>query len=371
MKKIALLLALVFLRSGAQTVETDISACSGMLSIFEQMRSNTSKAIIEQQLDSILLTRPYEIMFQHYNRDWRPNHLPKHTFKKMILSLKFPNTYDIGTNERADAMLPFWKNAFSNIKRFRKNIQALENTNLSKAIQLGVLDAQKWLPESMSIPDFYFFVHPNGGSSAFAIKGKQGYDFFKLPKHSHGTINIQELVDIIAHESHHLGLKIAYPKLKTAKDSLAYEFLQVFVAEGTASKFVDNLPGGCIAKVSEGRSKNYGKATQEIWSEYTLQEKQIFNAFEQDFQRIYDGTYTEEDIQQRIRTYWLSGIKGRAYFLGSELYGAVFKAFGKEELFNVMEHPKLLLKKYNEAIFKLRESLTNEIYLSNWLTLVF
>ncbi|MBS9460929.1 hypothetical protein KIM67_00800 [Flagellimonas sp. 389] len=351
----------------AQKVETDITACTGMLTVLEQLQSDLPKQAIEKTLDSVLLTRPYKVMFEHYNRDWRPNHLPKEIFKRMILSLKFPSQYKLGDNQRADAMFPYWKNAFDNIETFKKNLSMLEEAALDEMIQEGVSNAQKWLPKSMKIPDFYFFVHPNGGSNAFAINGNQGYDFFQLKTDVNGNIDIQSLVDLIAHESHHLGLKVSAPEFKNPKDSLGYSFLQIFVAEGTASKFVDNMPGGFVDKISEGRSKNTDAEIMEIWRGYTLKESELFNAFEGDMKAIYDGTYSQKDVRERMLTFWLQGKKGRAYFLGAELFGAIYKAFGKRELFYVMEHPRFLLKYYNKAVRQLNERTDGKILLSDWL----
>ena len=264
MEKINLRFAVfVFMFSGSiafsQNVETDISACKNTLLIFEQLSSDIPKETIESTIDSILHTKPYRVMFQHYNRDWRPNHLPEDVFKRMILSLKFPNEYKHGENQRADAMLKYWKQAYENLDDFKQKIRFLENANLSELIQKGVSNAQNWLPTSMNIPDFYFFVHPNGGSSAFAIDGNQGYDFFQLGKTTDGSIELQSLINTISHESHHLGLKVSQPRFYTKKDSLAYNYLLTFVAEGTATKFVDKYPGGVIDKIGEGNSKNFGR----------------------------------------------------------------------------------------------------------------
>jgi len=374
MKRIALLVALYFsvvnMDVYARKIETDISACKGVLIIFEQLKAGLPKPQIELTIDSVLQTKAYRVMFQHYNRDWRPNHLPENVFKRMILSLRFPGEYTPGENERADAMLKFWKRNFENLDDFKRNIQMLGKANLGVLIQKGVSSAQNWLPQSMKIPDFYFFVHPNGGSPAFAINGNQGYDFFQLERNPDGTINVQALIDVIAHESHHLGLKIAGQEFRTGKDSLAFSFLQIFVAEGTASKFVDNMPGGTIGKVGKGRSKNFEEAVRKIWSEYSLQEEEMFRVFEEDFRKIYDGTYTKDSIQSRMLHYWLSGGKGRAYFLGSELFGAIYQAFGRQQLFYTMENPRYLLRNYNNAINKLGKKLKKKILLSEWLTKV-
>ena len=223
----------------------------------------------------------------------------------------------------------------------------MEKIKLQKLIQKGVSDAQKWLPVSMKIPDFYFFIHPNGGSTVFAMNGNQGYDFFQLDKTQDGLIDIQKLINVIAHESHHLGLKTKQKPLNSSKDSLAYQFLMTFVAEGTASKLVDNLPCGRIPKISKKGSRNFDVATKHIWEQYSKDEEAIFASFETDFQKIYNGTYNKDSVQHRMKTYWLGGLKGRAYYMGAELFGAIYKALGKKKLFDVMEDPRLTLKTYN------------------------
>ncbi|SFF40461.1 DUF5700 domain-containing putative Zn-dependent protease [Thermoflexibacter ruber] len=353
----------------AQKVETDISACKAIFGVLEAMKSGKEKTEIEQQINNVLASKAYQTMFQHYNRSWRPNHLPENTFKRMILSLKYPNEYTQGENQRADAMLVFWKKAFENIEQFNRDVLLLEKTNLAVLIQKGVKYAQKWLPSSMQIPDFYFFIHPNGGSPAFAINGSQGYDFFQLDRDDKGNIDVQKLIDVISHESHHLGLNPQSISFKSNKDSLAYTYLMTFVAEGTATKFVDNMPGGFVPKVRKTRIRNWDTRVANIWKDYTLQEKKLFERFESDLAKIYAGEYNKDSIQFYMHQYWLSGYKGRAYFLGAELFGAVYQAFGKKKLFYVMENPKYLLAYYNRSVEKIR--LKNTIKLSKWTTTIF
>jgi hypothetical protein len=70
-----------------------------------------------------------------------------------------------------------------------------------------------------------------------------------------------------------------------------------------------------------------------------------------------------------MHQYWLSGYKGRAYFLGAELFGAVYQAFGKKKLFYVINNPQYLLLYYNCSIRKLK--IKNAIKLSEWTTKIF
>ncbi len=352
-RKIIFYLALLILATPvfSQKVEVDFSACRMMIGFVNQLKKENNKEKLSAELDSILLARPYTIMFRHYNRPYRPDHLPVDVFKRMIMSLRFDSLYKKGENERADAMLGFWKKFYNNTALYEKSFQQIQAGNLNVIIQKGIRYAQSWLPENMKIPDFYFFIHPNGGSSAFAINGSQGYDFFQLPGDKNGNLLLEQLAANVSHESHHLGLDIRQPGLKSLRDSIAFRFLTLFIAEGTASKFVDNLPGGCVPKIDSKRKSNLEPEGLVIWKEYTSKEKELFREFIDDFKKINNGIYSMDSLSSRF-VYWLSGYKGKAYFIGSELYGAVYFTFGKQTAFSAMTEPTKLFHLYNQAINK-------------------
>jgi hypothetical protein len=199
----------------ARKIDVDISACRAMFEIVKAMREGTPRAQVEARLDAVLETRPYRVMFAHYNRSWRPDHLPEAVFKRMILSLRFEGAYAAGENARADAMRVRWAKYYDDPALFEKRLLQLESAPLRKLINDGVRYAQSWLPAEWAIPGFYFPVIPNGGSPAFSIDGAQGYDFFQLPEDASGKIDLQSLVGTIAHESHHLGVQTAEPESLT------------------------------------------------------------------------------------------------------------------------------------------------------------
>jgi hypothetical protein len=155
----------------SQEVEVDISACRAMFEIVKAMRDGVPRATVEKRLDAVLETRPYRVMFAHYNRSWRPNHLPEAVFKRMILSLRFEGAYAAGENTRADAMRVHWKRYYDDPALFEKRLLQLESAPLRRLINDGVRYAQSWLPPEWTIPGFYFPVIPNGGSPAFTIDG--------------------------------------------------------------------------------------------------------------------------------------------------------------------------------------------------------
>lgn len=139
---------------GAQEVEVDISACQGMYAVLKTMHDGAPKEQVSGMLDTLLDTRPYQVMFKHYNRSWRPNHLPKPVFKRMILSLRFPEEYSAGENERADTMRTRWTKYYPDLSVYESQLRQLEAADLRTLINEGVRFAQSWLPAEWKIPTF-------------------------------------------------------------------------------------------------------------------------------------------------------------------------------------------------------------------------
>ncbi|HKR63715.1 MAG TPA: DUF5700 domain-containing putative Zn-dependent protease, partial [Thermoanaerobaculia bacterium] len=264
-----LLVFLLALPVLAQNVDVDISACRGMYGVLKAMRDGKSRDVVTRRLDAVLDTRAYQLMFKHYNRSWRPNHLPRDVFRRMILSLRFDDTYHAGENERADAMRPHWKSYYDNLPSYAKKLRQLERANMKKIVRDGVRYAQTWLPPGWTIPSSYLAVMPHGGSSAFAIDGMQGYDFLQLPD------DLPSLAGTIAHESHHLGIALEAPPSLNEREKLAFRILALMVPEGTATKFVSGPPAGCTPALAEVPYHIYTKELEAAWNARVAEEPEM------------------------------------------------------------------------------------------------
>jgi hypothetical protein len=338
----------------AQRIQVDYSACDLMYNVLVTMKAGAAKAEVSRVIDSVLGTKPYQIMFKHYNRDWRPNHLPPRVFKQMILSLGYQCEYTHGENQRADQMLPRWKVFYDDLPRFARNLRDLEKTDLTKLVENCVHYGQTWLPPDWRIPDVYLFIIPNGGSPAFVIEGVQGYDFFQLPRDSSGTVNWSDLATTISHESHHLGMKGTIAGTMSSPDSVAYKFLTLFIGEGTATKFINDYPGGCVPVVDESRrDTSFDKGEiGKWWHRYTSEESNLFARLVETFEKAYSGKLTATELNTETGQFWLNGFVSPVYFVGAELFGAIYHAHGKEGAFTAMRDPRKTFLLYNDAIRK-------------------
>ncbi len=339
----------------AQHADVDISAVRAMYEVLAALKEGVSRDVAGAMLDSVLGTPPYQTMFRHYNRSWRPDHLPPSVFRQMILSVQFPAEYTAGENERADQMRPVWQRAYADLPTMLGNVRALEQIDLAARARAALDTAQAWLPAGWTIPDFPLIVIPSGGSRAFTIDQAQGYDFLQLPRDASGEISWDALLGTIAHESHHLGVAAHAPSLPEParrSDAVAYQFLSMFVGEGTATKFIEAFPGGCVPSTAPDRiAPIYAEATaREWWQRLSGQRVELFQRFEQVFAGAYSGAISRDSLQAEAGGYWLVGFISPVYFVGAELYGAIYHGLGKEGLFAAMRDPREVPFLYNDAI---------------------
>jgi hypothetical protein len=344
------ILAMVTLPATAQRVTVDLSACRGAFEILKAMRAGDSEPDISAKLDALLETRPYQVMFQHYNRSWRPNHLPQPVFKRMILSLRFPDEYKAGENERADAMRPYWLSYYADLSLYEKELRQLETIDLPRLINEGVRYAQSWLPAGWNIPDFYFAVIPNGGSSAFTIEGSQGYDFFKLDHLPSGEINVNSLVGTVAHESHHLGIHANVPEGLPSADAMAYQVLILCIPEGSATYFISGSPAGRAPAFPGAQFQIFAPDMAKAWADGVGEEENLVQRQAELLDRATSGKLTQDEFNNELKNYWLNGTIGRAYVLGAEMFGAIYAAFGKDAVLSVMQDPRRFFQLYDAAI---------------------
>ncbi len=267
----------VSLSAAAQNVTVDVSACEGMHDVLLAMKGGAPRAKASAMLDALMTTRPYEVMFRHYNRSWRPNHLPVDVFERMILSLQYDGVYKTGENPTADKMRTRWEGFYPNMARYEARLKQLEAADLKQLVRAGVHYAQGWLPERWAIPDFYLAVIPNGGSSAFAIQGAQGYDFLQLEESRPGRLDVDRLMGTIAHESHHLGMRFDIPEGYSQADAMAYRVVGMCLPEGAATEFISGPPPGRAPAVPDLPYHILAPEARQSWQTLVAEEEDILD----------------------------------------------------------------------------------------------
>ena len=357
---IAVMLAVVFgapSPARAARVSVDLRACRDMYGVLVAMHGGAPRDSVKAALDKLLDTPGYRVMFRHYNRSWRPHHLPPDVFERMILSLAFPSVYATGENTRADSMQVRWRVAYADLPRYERRLRSLEAANFPALVERGVHYAQGWLPRGWTIPDFPLIVQPQGGSPAFTIDGAMGYDFLQLPDGPKGGLDVEWLVGTIAHESNHLGMRGPSLPIASASDSMALKVVNLSVAEGVANAFVSGTPPGLGPAVPNVPFHVMTPALEAAWAARVPEEPQMFARMADLLDRATRGTLTQDELDADMRSYWFEGSIGRAYVFGSEILEAIHLAFGKKGVLEAIEDPRRLFQLYNAALDKRPEEL--------------
>lgn len=336
----------------AARVSVDLGACRGMYDLLVAMHGGAPRDSVKAALDKLLATPGYQVMFRHYNRSWRPHHLPPDVFERMILSVAYPSEYAIGENTRADSMLVRWRAAYADLPHYERRLRSLEAANFPALVDRGVRYAQGWLPKGWTIPDFPLIVQPQGGSPGFAIDGAQGYDFLQLPETATGDLDVEWLVGTIAHESNHLGMRGPSLPVLSASDSMALKVVNLSVAEGVANAFISGAPAGLGPAVKNVPFHVMTPALEAAWTARVAEEPQMFARMAELLDRASRGALTQDEFDADLRNYWFEGSIGRAYVFGSEVLAAIDLAYGKKGVLQAIEDPRRLFQLYNTALDK-------------------
>ena len=182
--------------SFGQTI--DVSTIEPMMSFIIELKSEEKVTqSLKDKLHRILDMKSYQYMFEHYNRDWRPDHLPSTVFANMILSLKEHAYYTTGSNRRADQMYPFWKSIYLNPDSMRTVIDKFKSIDFKAMMKRSNDLAATYLP-NRELPKYHVFFHLNGGSNGFAFRSKdgtlfQGHDLLQFEADDFRTIEIKNL----------------------------------------------------------------------------------------------------------------------------------------------------------------------------------
>jgi hypothetical protein len=334
----------------ASRVHVDLNACRPMIGLLRAMHDGAPRDSVDQALESLIETPAYRVMFRHYNRSWRPNHLPPGVFQRMILSLAYSGEYAVGENQRADSMLTRWRAAYDDVPRCERQLTRLEAANMRALADRGVKYAQGWLPPGWTIPDFDLIVLPQGGSPAFSIDGTQGYDFFQIPVTASGDLDIDWLVGTIAHESNHLGMRGPRASLAVASDSVALALVALCVPEGVATEFISGPPPGRVPAVPGVPYHLFTPALSQAWNARVEEEPDMMAHMAKLLDRAAHDSLSQGQLEADMRDYWFEGAIGRAYVFGSEMLGAIELGLGRKAVFEAIEDPRRMFELYDRAI---------------------
>jgi hypothetical protein len=251
-----------------------------------------------------------------------------------------PLTNDDGQPTVAGHARRLWLAAVADVDTLRKNLEALRSTDVrAEALER----ARRFLPAEADVSN-QFHVVLFGASGAFSVGEENGFDLLQLKLLPDGTIDVEWVVDLFAHEMHHSGLSAAMEQhLGATADDDRITLPGVLVAEGMATYFTTppfpELEGWRVSDDPVER----GLAAD--WDSHLANMPSIYAQAEVDIELGLDGGLTITDL----RTRWLGGMQGPAYGLGVDMMRIIEAELGAEAAIELARDPRRLLTTYNRA----------------------
>jgi hypothetical protein len=223
----------------------------------------------------------------------------------------------------------------------------LKSANVRDA---AIEEARRFLPPEADVSN-RFHVVLFGASNAFSVGDDNGFDLLQLDTQADGTIDVEAVIDLFAHEMHHSGLSSAMEQhMGPAADDERILLPGVLVAEGMAT-FFTTPPFPHIHAWSESEDPAKRELAAD-WERHLANMPSLYEQAARDIDLALRGQLSTEDMVNR----WLGGMQGPAYGLGVDMIRTIDTELGTEAAVNLARDSRRLLTTYNEAAMKAREA---------------
>ncbi len=234
-------------------------------------------------------------------------------------------------------------NLYRNLPLYNKLLEKLINENvMEKALKL----VENYLPEHHLI-DVKLEVVIFGYSLAFSVDGKCVYDFLQLPLDKKKNILIDEVVETIAHEIHHLEFdKISRTGMADVANKEKLSLIWLLASEGMATFYIDRP----FCKLNEFKKREdalYRRIASD-WIKHTSNLNVLYIEAQEDIEKSLAGEISLSAICWK----WSQGVKGAVYILGSDMISVINEFSGKESVMEIISDYRKLIAVYNKAAVK-------------------
>lgn len=303
-----------------------------------------------QAIESVLNHPDYQMEFKRYGAN-----IEKETFIDYLTSFWTLNEDDI-SNPNLKYHHRFYMDLYEDIDTYLSNVSM---TDIKQSLVMEQAEiAQKGLPDDLDLGDVHMVMTLGiGGSFGYIFDNHIHFDYLQLVKNS----NQEAFHASIAHELHHVGFSRIVTPEKVQKLSLETLFYCYFAGEGLAVKYCNNAEGVLSKAIYDG-PKNIG-LDPFSWRYLNNDFKATFERFKQTIALIRQQSFSQEDMQKELRTFWMSPythdqstsekpklLQLRLYSFGNELWGVIHDAFGKEKVYETLDHLEDFPKVYHQAL---------------------
>lgn len=188
--------------------------------------------------------------------------------------------------------------------------------------------------------EFIFFGH----SLAFTVENMCVYDFLQLPVDKKGNIFIDEVIQTLAHEIHHLGFKrISNNKMTGVVNMEKLSLIWMLSSEGIPTFYIDK-PFKKINEFKKRKDILYKRIASD-WKKHKENLNDLYIEAENDISLALKGGLSLSAINWK----WNEGVKGAVYVLGSDMISVIDEFLGKDAVMDVIADYRKLITIYNSA----------------------
>jgi hypothetical protein len=125
-----------------------------------------------------------------------------------------------------------WTLALDDPSGLRNDLEALRKADVREA---ALSIAKRFLPDDADVTNA-FHVVLFGASPAFSVEGVNGFDLLQLAKHPNGTLDVEQVIGLFAHEMHHSGFtNVSQAHLSDLENIDRLDLVGTIAAEGMAT----------------------------------------------------------------------------------------------------------------------------------------
>jgi len=186
-----------------------------------------------------------------------------------------------------------------------------------------------------------------GHSLAFSVGDRCVYDFLQLPVDKKGNINVNEVVQTLGHEIHHLGFeRISKERMRSVFNLEKLTLIWLLSSEGIPTYYIDR-PHEMIGEYRK-RSDVLYKMIASDWDRHRGNLNNLYREAANDIELGLKGDLSLSAVTWK----WNEGVKGAVYVLGSDMISVIDEFLGKDAVKEVVFDYRKLIGIYNRAADK-------------------
>lgn len=171
-------------------------------------------------------------------------------------------------------------------------------------------------------------------------------------------LNRDEVIGVLAHEIHHIGMMRFYKELWESDLSLKERFLTAFAGEGLAVKYGNNGSGILTRPLYD--SKINAGLDQNDFEFFENNFLQMYDKFKTTLKKIeINEIYNLEMLNQAMSSYWTLMDKenrpkyhSRMYYWGCNIWGLIHDTYGTEKVFEILRNAENFESYFNQALIE-------------------